>query len=46
MPASPAESDRMRWQKLWKLLTVIRARVAGPTASSSRVSSSLAALTL
>ena len=45
-PASAADSVRMRWQKLWKLVTVIRARVARPTASSRRSCSSRAALTL
>ena len=32
-PASAAFSVRIRWQKLWKLLTVMRARDGGPTAS-------------
>ena len=45
-PASAAFSVRMRWQKLWKLLTDMRARVAGPTTASRRWPSSAAALTL
>ena len=45
-PASAADSVRTRWQKLWKLLTDIRERVATPTASSIRVASSAAAFTL
>ena len=45
-PASAAFSVRIRWQKLWKFETVIRARVAVPTVSSSRSCSSRAAFTL
>ena len=45
-PASAADSVSTRLQKLWKFETVIRERVAGPTASSSRAWSSFAALTL
>ena len=35
-PASALDSVRTCWQKLWKLLTLMRARTAGPTVSSRR----------
>ena len=45
-PASAADSVRMRWQKLWKLLTLRRPAVATPTIASRRSTSCFAALTL